>query len=42
VSRDFAAGGKFVGGIVDNGGKTTLAKLVEKFATCVVNTGGAP
>jgi hypothetical protein len=43
--------GKFAAGIVDTGGKlppaslkvsTTLAKLVENFATGGVDTGGAP
>jgi hypothetical protein len=46
----FAAGvidtsGKFADGIVDTGGKfasTTLAKLVEKFASSGIDTGGAP
>jgi hypothetical protein len=33
-----------VAGIIDTGGKfaTTLAKLVEKFATGVVDNNGAP
>jgi hypothetical protein len=37
-------GGKFAVGFVDTDGNlsTTLAKLVEKFAAGVVDTGGAP
>jgi hypothetical protein len=41
----FATGGKFAAGSVDTSGNlptvsTTLAKLVEKFAAGVVDTGG--
>jgi hypothetical protein len=40
-------GGEFAAGIIDTGGNmppisTTLANLVEKFTTSVVDIGGAP
>jgi hypothetical protein len=40
-------GGKFAASFVDTSGNlppvsTTLAKLVEKFAASVIDTGGAP